>query len=142
MAAPAAAVSITDCTDDESTAGARNIAEPWEKNIRAFSNGNIRVALLDTGGEPVCCSMHVLVLYPSGDTEGGGDEYRACSIVNDHESSGFVGIDFAKLTGAYDPKKGLLITFPYSLYNDGNPGKKGIAKIRINSKTGKVTVEK
>lgn len=143
MAAPAAAVSVVSCNDDEATSGARNIAEPWDKNTKAFSNGSIRVALLDTGGEPVCCSYHVLVLYPSGDSSDGGDEYRACTIVNDHEGSGFVSVDFAKIAAAYDPKKGLLISFPYKLYNDeGGPQKGGIAKVRVNSKAGTVTVEK
>ena len=131
---------MTDCSDDEATAGTRNIAEPWEKNIRSFSNGSIRVALLDTGGEPVCWSMHLLVLNPGGGNDG-GDEYRACHIVNNEGGMGFVAIDFAKLAAAYDPKKGLLLSFPYELYNDGNPGKKGVAKVRVNSKTGAVTVE-
>jgi len=141
MAAPAAAVSVTNCPDDEATADARNIVEPWEKNTKTFSSGNVRVALLDTGGEPVCCSVHLLVLNPGGGSEG-GDEYRECHIINDHEQMGFVSIDFAKIAASYDPKKGLLLSFPYELYNEGNPGKKGVAKVRVNSKTGDVTVEK
>ncbi|MBV9043528.1 MAG: hypothetical protein JO348_10815 [Alphaproteobacteria bacterium] len=143
FAAPAGAVNLVSCNDDETTSSARNIAEPWEKNARTFSNGQIRVALLDTGGEPVCCSYHLLVLYPSGDGDQGGDEYAACTVVNDYEGRGFVSLDFAKLAAAYDPKKGLLISFPYRVYNeDGGPQKGGIAKVRVNSKTGKITVEK
>ena len=139
-AAPAWAVSLTACPDDEATAGARNLVEPWEKNTRTFSSGAIRVALIDTGGEPVCCSMHLLVLSPSASEEGEG--YRECTIVNDHDRMGFVGIDFAKLAASYDPAKGLLLSFPYELYVDGMSSKKGVAKVRINGKTGTVTVEK
>ncbi|MBS0469746.1 MAG: hypothetical protein JSR60_01655 [Proteobacteria bacterium] len=139
FAAPAAAVSITDCNDDTVTASAANIAEPWDKNTKTFSNGLIRVALIDTGGEPVCCSMHLLVLHAVQDE---GIEDRYCHIVNDHDQMGFVGIGFDKLTARYDPKKGLLITFPYSLYVDGMSDKPGVAKIRINIPDGTVKVEK
>ncbi|MEJ0026897.1 MAG: hypothetical protein WDN01_12795 [Rhizomicrobium sp.] len=140
LAAPAAALSIRDCADDQATASAWNIAEPWEKNTKVFSNGNVRVALIDTGGEPVCCSMHLLVLSPNTDEQA---EDRSCHLINDHEGLGFVGIDFARLSASYDPKKGLLISFPYALYNDeGGPQKQGLAKLRINSANGTVTAER
>ncbi|HXC56000.1 MAG TPA: hypothetical protein VNU97_11950 [Rhizomicrobium sp.] len=139
--APAAAVSVTDCSSDEATASTVNIAEPWEKNSKAFYNGNVRVALIDTGGEPACCSVHLLVLSPAGGQD--EPEYRACHLINDHEGMGFVGIDFAKIAASYDAKKGLLITFPFGLYNDGDkPAKPGIAKIRVNTAKGTVVVEK
>ena len=140
-AAPAAAVSVMDCGDDQATASAADIAGPWEKNTKLFYNGQVRVALMDTGGEPVCCSVHLLVLSPAGGQD--EPEYTACHLINDHEGSGFVSIDFAKLAATYDAKKGLLITFPYGLYVDGmKPNKPGIAKIRLNLKAGAVTVEK
>ncbi len=140
LAAPASALSIRDCADDQATASAWNLAEPWEKNTKVFSNGNVRVALLDTGGEPVCCSMHLLILSPNKDEQA---EYRSCHLVNDHEGEGFVNIDFAKIAASYDPKKGLLISFPYALYNDeGGPQKQGIGKVRVNSADGSVKAEK
>ena len=141
MTAPAAAVSVMDCGDDASTASAANIAPPWEKNTRLFYNGQVRVAVMDTGGEPVCCSVHLLVLSPAGGQD--EPEFTACHLINDHEGMGFVSIDFAKIAAAYDPKKGLLITFPYGLYVDGvKPNKPGTAKIRLNLKAGTVTAEK
>jgi hypothetical protein len=142
MAVPAAAggLKAINCADDESTSNARNIATPWEKNTRLFSNGAVRLALLDTGGEPVCCSQHLLALYPGGgDPDVGLDAYNNCSIVNPADQSGFVQIDFAKIAASYDPKKGLLVTVPYQLYNDGNPSKTVVGKFLINSKTGKIT---
>ena len=84
-AAPATAAGLKaiNCSDDEATAGARNIVEPWEKNSRTFSSGHIRIALLDTGGEPVCCAQHLLVTYPGGgEPDSGMDEYNNCSIIN------------------------------------------------------------
>src|SRR5690606_20380504 len=64
LLAPAAmAQVITDC---DWIGNPANIAEPWEINTRTFANGNIRVARLDTGGEPVCCASHLLILSPSG----------------------------------------------------------------------------
>lgn len=141
MTAPAAAVSVMDCNDDQSTASAANIAAPWEKNTKVFYNGNVRVALLDTGGEPVCCSLHLLVLSPAGGQD--EPEYTACHLINDHEGSGFVSIDFARIAASYDAKKGLLITFPYGLYVDGmKPNKPGTAKIRLNIAKGTLAVEK
>ena len=141
MAAPAAAaVTAIDCSDDLSTASARNIVEPWEKNSRSFSNGSIRIALLDTGGEPVCCAQHLLVTYPGGgEPDTGLDEYNNCSIINPVGKSGFVVVHFDKLAATYDPKKGLLVTFPYELYNDGNPSPTLTGQFLINSKTGKIT---
>jgi hypothetical protein len=140
LTAPAAAVVVSDCNDDEATASAANLAEPWEKNTKVFYHGDVRVALIDTDGEPVCCSMRLLILSPN---QGDGAEYRACHIVNDHGGLGFVGIDFAKLTARYDAGKGLLIAFPYELYNsEGGPQQRGTGKVRINVATGAVTPER
>jgi hypothetical protein len=140
VATPALAVSVSDCNDDM-TANARNIAEPWEKNIRAFYNGSVRVALIDTGGEPICCSMHLLILAPSVPEVEGMDAYRNCFLVHNEEQMGFVAIDFARITSRYDAGKGLLITFPYQLYNEGNPGKQGVGRVRVNMQKGTVTAE-
>lgn len=139
IATPALAVTVSDCNDD-GMANARNIAEPWATNTRAFANGSVRVALIDTGGEPICCSMHLLILAPSQPVDG-MDEYRNCFLVHNEEQRGFVSIDFARITSRYDAGKGLLITFPYELYNEGNPGPKGVGRVRVNMQKGTVTVE-
>jgi hypothetical protein len=133
--APAFAVQVRDC---DYAADVRSIAEPWEINTRAFYDGNVRVALLDTGGEPVCCSVHLLILAPDKNDEMGG---RFCKIVGDHEALGFAGIDFARLTTRYDAGRGLLITFPYQLYVDGLSSKSGVARVRVNLDRGTVSVE-
>lgn len=133
--APAFAVHVRDC---DYAADVRSIAEPWEKNTRSFYDGNVRVALLDTGGEPVCCSVHLLILAPDKNDEMGG---RFCKIVGDLEARGFAGIDFARLTTRYDAGRGLLITFPYQLYVDGLSSKSGIARVRVNLERATISVE-
>jgi hypothetical protein len=134
-ALPAHAVQVRDCDE---LASAQALAEPWEKNARVFYQGQVRVALIDTGGEPVCCSMHLLILAPDKNDEMGG---RLCRIVGDHDALGFAGIDFAKLTTRYDAGRGLLITFPYQLYVDGLSHKSGVARVRVNLERASVSVE-
>jgi hypothetical protein len=139
LSAHAQAVTVRDC--DGTTDSARNIVEPWVKNTKQFYNGNVRVTHLDTGGEPVCCSAHLLVTYPSA----GQDEpvYADCKLVSMNDSAGFLSIDFAKLTAKYNAKTGLAITFPYTTYNhegDDHPG--GTAKLLLNLKKGELKAVK
>lgn len=98
---------------------------------RSFSNGRIRVALVDTDGEPVSGSMHVLVFIPEA-TIG-----SKCFAVSRAPSAGgaapgFYGIGWAKLQASYSPNQGLLIVLPYDVYDGsgGRPG--GHLKIRID----------
>jgi hypothetical protein len=132
---PAAAVQIREC---DYAADIRSIAEPWEKNTRAFYNGMVRVAVSDTGGEPVCCSMHLVILAPDKNDELGG---RFCRIVGDKDGMGFVGIDFQHLRTRYDAGRGLLIEFPYQLYIDGLRHRNGVGRVRVNIDKGTVTAE-
>ena len=134
-ATEAHAVQVRECDE---TANVLSIAEPWEKNARAFYNGWVRVALIDTGGEPVCCSMHLLILIPDKSDELGG---RMCRLVGDKESLGFAGIDFARLTTRYDAGRGLLISFPYQLYVDGVSNRAGVTRVRVNLERGAIAVE-
>jgi hypothetical protein len=131
----ALAVNVRDCDE---TANVQTLAEPWEQNTRSFYKGEVRVALLDTGGEPVCCSTHLLILVPDKSSEMGD---RTCHIVSNEESMGFAGIDFAHLAAKYEAGKGLLITFPYTLYVDGVSSKHGTAKVRVKLDRGTVTKE-
>jgi hypothetical protein len=135
FATQAHAVNVRACDE---TASVQSLAEPWEQNTRAFYKGEVRVALLDTGGEPVCCSTHLLVLVPDKTSEMGD---RTCHIVSDHEGMGFADIDFGHLVAKYEEGKGLLITFPYTLYVDGVSSKSGTARVRINLDRGTVAKE-
>ena len=137
LSAPAFAVSVRDC--DGTTDSLRNIAEPWSKNTKQFYNNQVRVTLVDTGGEPVCCSSHLVVIFPTVEEPGG---YNECKLIESNESSGFLQIGFDKLVAKYDPKKGLTMTFLYMTYVDGIKDKPGNAKIRLDLKAGKIIVEK
>jgi hypothetical protein len=136
-ALPAAATQVRNC---DYAANVTAIAEPWERNTRAFYNRNVRVALLDTGGEPVCCSQHLLVLMPDRSTPEGLDEGRICRVVGDREGMGFLGIEFQRMRSWYD-KRGLLLEFPVQIYGDGLRNHRRIVRLRIDTARGTVTPE-
>ncbi|MDZ4738628.1 MAG: hypothetical protein SGJ03_01840 [Alphaproteobacteria bacterium] len=131
----ALAVEVRDC---DWAASAQSLAEPWEKNTKVFGNGAVRIALIDTGSEPVCCSMQLLILAENKTDEQGN---RMCRLVGDKSNLGFESIDFLRLTASYDPRRGLLLTFPYTLYVDGLSHRKGVARIRVNSARGTIRPE-
>ncbi|MEP0521227.1 MAG: hypothetical protein ABJO09_16690 [Hyphomicrobiales bacterium] len=125
-------------------ANLRNIVEPWEQNTRTFANGNIRIAHVDTGGEPVCCSSYLAILAPTGSEE--VLDSRQCALLTDGEQlSGFTWIDFPSITASYDPGQGLLLTVPverYDFQGTQNGGTlPGIVNIRINQANGNITTE-
>ena len=120
-------------------ANARNIVEPWSDYSRTFANGNIRIAHVDTDGEPACCSSHLLILAPDPKNELGG---RSCNLLSDGGSgTGFQYLSVAGTTAKYDPAKGLLITVPVERYIDGQKSGKATITVRINQATGGVTIE-
>lgn len=139
LSSPAVSAVVRDC--DGNTEAAFNIVEPWEANSRTFYQGRVRVAYLDTGGEPACCSGHLLVIFYADDNP----ESFTCRLVSDSEGRGFAGIDFKGLKSSYDPARGLLLTFGYSVYPvDGGfdtGATRGVAGVRINIPAGTVTVE-
>lgn len=125
-------------------ANLRNIVEPWEQNTRTFANGNIRIAHVDTSGEPVCCSSYLAILAPTGSEE--VLDSRQCALLTDGEQlSGFTWIDFPAITASYDPGLGLLLTVPverYDFQGTQNGGTlPGIVNIRINQANGDITTE-
>lgn len=138
LSAPAQVVA--DC---DWIASPANIAEPWDQNSRTYANGAIRVALLDTGGEPVCCSAHLLILAPSG----GQDEpvYRQCRVASAGAGTGFFSIDVPGIAASYDPAKGLLLSVPVGHWHQGmesgQPAIPDRMEIRINQASGEVSFE-
>ncbi|WP_068301251.1 hypothetical protein [Pararhodobacter sp. CCB-MM2] len=132
---------IGDC---QWAATASNIVEPWSETTRTFANGAIRVAWVDTGGEPACCSSHLMILSPSGD---GSDEpvFRMCHEASARPNEGFYSVDVPGITASYDPAKGLLLSVPVGHWHQGiEQGQPPIwerMEIRINQSTGEVRVE-
>ncbi len=132
LAFPALAVQVSEC---DWAASAQNLAEPWEKNSRVLANGAVRIALVDTGGEPVCCSMRLLILAPDKNDEQGN---RMCRLIGSTRALGFESLEFDRLTTSYDPQGGLVLTFPYTLYIDGIRHKRALAQVVINVATGTI----
>lgn len=130
---------ISDC---DWPASLRNIVEPWDSHTRTFANGKIRIAHVDTGGEPVCCSSYLAILAPTGsDVE---LESRQCKLLTDGpQLSGFNWIHFSNITASYDPGLGLLLSVPLERYDIGGTGGTipATVGIRINQATGQIYTE-
>lgn len=113
------------------------IVEPWEDNSATFSNGAVRVALLDTI-EPAAAAFHLLVLHPPYDEVGG----RTCTTVGLDEGLGYAGLVFEDLTSDYDPARGLVLTIPAIIYlPEQSFQNSALLTITVNQATGQVTVE-
>ena len=134
---------VTTCDEAGYVANPANIGEPWDTHSRTYANGAIRVALLDTGGEPVCCAAHLLVLSPAGGVD--EPEYRACRVISASEGMGFFHVDIPGITASYDPARGLLLSVPVAHWHQGvEMGRPPITErmeVRINQARGSVAVE-
>jgi hypothetical protein len=110
---------------------------------KSYAEGKIRIAHVDTDGEPVCCSSHLLVFIPSPEI---GSQCFAISqkaATGSESPRGFSNIEFNRIKASYDQQRGLLLTVPYTLYNpQGGRGKAGTAMVRINlADKGSVRIE-
>lgn len=125
----AAAQAVSECKDFDPD----SIIEPWEKNIATYSNGEIRVAALDTI-EPAAAAFRFLVLSPPRDEVGG----RSCHIITNDDGNGFGAIYFDKRTSSYDAAKGLTVTIPYMPAGAEAEQEASYLRITINQSTGKI----
>jgi hypothetical protein len=100
---------------------------------KSYSEGKIRIAHVNTDGEPVCCSSHLLVFIPNREI---GSQCFALSQKAAEGSKGQLGfnsIEFNRIASSYDPHRGLLLNVPYTLYGpDGGRGKAGSVKLRVD----------
>ena len=79
---------------------------------RSYAEGKIRIAQVDTDGEPVCCSSHLLILIPSREI---GSQCFALSQQAGSDSvsaRGFSNIELSRIRAAYDSQRGLLLNCP------------------------------
>jgi hypothetical protein len=136
VAAPVAAAEIGPC-------GELDRISLLVGQTRSFSGGKVKIAEIDTDGEPVCCSSHLLVFIP--DLDGGSRCFALSDKAARGESSarGFSGIGFGKIAASYDAGSGLLLTVPYTLYAGGGPSHPRTTRVRIDLRgDGLVTVER
>jgi hypothetical protein len=113
---------------------------------RSFSGGKIRIAHVDTDGEPVCCSSHLLVfvLVPSPEIGTRCFAVSQKAAKDDQGALGFSSLDMGRLKASYDRQRGLLLTVPYTLYDlDKRCGKPGAVGVRVNlNDMGSVVIER
>ena len=136
LASSAASQSIQDC---DWVASAANLVEPWSETSRTFANGDIRVAELDTGGEPACCSSHLLILSPN-------PEYgQACHVLSVQPGVGFSRVFTSGIESSYDPGKGILLQVSVGRFDPATGSSVSNSPmrvpVRINQATGVVKIE-
>ncbi|WP_425098086.1 hypothetical protein [Tropicibacter sp. S64] len=113
-------------------ASARNLPEPWEAYTRTFSNGAVRLAMLDTI-EPAAGWAYLLILSPPHNELGD----RQCRVVG-LNGMGFAGMTFDALQADYDPAQGLIFTLPVSLPGGGDQFVDTALRIVLNQATGQI----
>lgn len=111
---------------------------------RSFSSGKIKVAHVDTDGEPVCCSSHLLVFIPSPEIGSRCFVVSQKAARDDQSALGFSSLDLGRLRASYDPQRGLLLTVPYTLYDlNKKGGRPEAVGVRVNlGDPGSVVIER
>ncbi|WP_295049131.1 hypothetical protein [uncultured Paracoccus sp.] len=135
LACPAQAqtIEIKPCGDADRV---DTIAEPWERNIAAYADGNIRVALLDMV-EPAGGAWKLAVISPPRDELG----LPQCRVVG-ADGMGFYSLDFAARQASYDPARGLTLTMPARRYDEIAPdGGHDHLSVTINQQTGQIAAQ-
>lgn len=136
LATSAHAVTVSECDDYRS--GIQALAEPWEANSRTYLRGAVRIARVDTGGEPACCSAHLVVLTTKPEDEAGPAE-AVCRVISQKDQLGFMSIDFASIRYSYTPANGLNLLVPFRTYVDGIKSTPGAFRVRVDPRTGVIT---
>jgi hypothetical protein len=140
---PALSQMVQSCQDSGYIVSPANLVEPWSLHSRTYANGAIRLALLDTGGEPGCCAAHLLVLSPAGGRD--EPEYRACHVVSAQPGLGFYSIDVPGIAASYDPTRGLALDVPVRHWDQsvetGGAGTLGRFLLRIDQAAQTVTLD-
>ena len=135
-AAPARAAVVGDCTD---YAMATHVMEPWEQHSRTFYGGRVRLAVVDTDGEPACCSSYLVVIFPDPDDELGG---RTCRMVSQSAGLGFLGVDMRGVRSSYAAATGLKLLVPVrTLAEDGATARPAVVGLRLDLRTGRLSLE-
>jgi hypothetical protein len=128
LPAAAQAVSVSEC---DWRARADALVEPWQAHSRTFSEGRVRLAMLDTI-EPAQGWAHLLVLSPPYDELGG----RQCRVIG-----GFAGLDWESLTASYDPARGLLFALEVAVADPGGTPRARVLHVTLNQASGAITLD-
>ena len=123
---------VSDCDWRSSV---RGLPEPWKENTRTFANGDVRIALIDTG-EPAAAAMYLLVLSPPYDELG----ERQCKLIGPGGDLGFGVIFFNQIDARYDPATGLRFDFPALLIEGNGSAIPAMVSATLNQATGEIGV--
>ena len=115
---------------------ARNLVEPWEDNTQTYSNGAVRLALLDLG-EPAVAAMYVLVISPPYDELG----TPQCRVIGWVDGLGFGAVYLKELRADYDPSRGLTFTIPAMLVLEDGFSNPVEVIATLNQATGDISTE-
>lgn len=131
---------VNDCYSaqaDGALTDIRLIPEPWQANTRLFSNGDVRLTLIDTW-DPANYAVHLMISYV--DTRRHESEGRACVIISDQASQGFQNISLLDMAAGYDPATGLSFSIEAERYNASDESvDHGALNVILNRATGQVT---
>jgi len=137
VALPAQAGTLGNCDWIDRTI---NIFEPWEDNSRVIKLGDVgsvRIAHMDTGGEPICCASYLLILAPDPQDEMGN---RTCRLLsNGGVGSGFSWVEFKDIKVSGDDSPDLVLTVPIRTHSETG-GIPGTRIVTINRKTGAIAL--
>lgn len=135
--AAASAQAVLDCFGYQVSALA--IPEPWEAYTRTYSNGDVRVTLMDTL-EPAAGALYLLIQAPPRDEMGN----RNCALIGfEPGGMGFAGLDWELLDASYDPSRGLTFTVPVTVYAPaaGTGFAAAMLDVTVNQATGEIRPE-
>lgn len=131
LGVPASAQTVGEC---DWRASAANVPEPWADASRTYSNGAVRLSVLDTI-EPAAAAYHLLILSPPYDEVGG----RQCKVISLDGTLGFAGLNLSLIDADYDPSRGLLFALPAALYDAETGGSDWYQLyVTLNQATGRI----
>lgn len=131
--APVLAQAAVDCFGHQASALA--IPEPWEDHTRTYSNGAVRVTLMDKV-EPAAGAFYLLVQAPPFDEMGN----RACAVIASAPGGmGFANLFWSNLGTSYDPNAGLIVRVPVEVFSPATGGfDPAILAVTINQSNGQI----
>jgi len=129
--APLSAQQVTTCPLENTYLSA--IPEPWERHSKTFSNGQVRVLLVDFDA-PGSGPLFLVVLSPPI-----VDGTRQCKSISLDETLGFTEVEFDRLTSSYAPATGLRFKVPVTFFK---PNKENhtpaLLTVALNQSTGMI----
>ncbi len=129
----AQAQEVADCNGRATAAG---LVEPWAKNSATFSNGKVRIAIMDMV-EPAISAKYLMILSPPYNALG----ERQCRLIGHGQGLGFAAIYFDEITTSYDPALGLTFTIPALLALESGFSNGALLFATLNQTTGDIALQ-